>query len=242
MPATRSGPRSPAAILLRMDYHGIAVRRMPPAGFEEKVRPAHTAVVVVDVLNDFCAEGGMMDGEGADLTAVQSAAARIPRLLACAREAGALVVFVRNEYTTENNSYLSDVWLEQAVRRRGESYTERPVCAAGSWNQDFYGDVRPLPAEPIVTKHRYDAFLNTDLDLILRANRIDTVVLCGMATNVCVETTARAAFVRDYFVVVAEDGTATYSQAEHDASLATLDRYFGEVVAIDAIASAWDAA
>lgn len=242
MPATRAGRRLRAAILARMRYHGVAVRRMPPADLQEKVRPGHTALVVLDVLNDFCAEGGMMDGEGADLTAVQAAAGRIPRLLAAARAAGVLAVFVRNEYTSEANSYLSDVWLEQAVRRRGASYTERDVCAAGSWNQDFYGAVRPLPAEPVVTKHRYDAFLNTDLDLILRANRVDTVVLCGVATNVCVETTARAAFVRDYYVVVAEDGTATYSQAEHDAALATLDRYFGEVVAIDVLAAAWGAA
>jgi len=67
-------------------------------------------------------------------------------------------------------------------------------------------------------------------------------VLCGVATNVCVETTARAAFVRDYYVVVAQDGTATYSQAEHDAALATLDRYFGEVVTTDVLAATWGAA
>jgi len=101
-----------------------------PADLEEKIRPGHTALVVLDVLNDFCAEGGMMDAEGVDLTAVQAAARRIPRLLAAARAAAALVVFVRNEYTSAANSYLSDVWLEQAVRRRGASYTARDVCAA----------------------------------------------------------------------------------------------------------------
>jgi ureidoacrylate peracid hydrolase len=222
-----------------MYYHGIAVRRMPPESLEEKVQPGRTALVVVDVLNDFCADGGMMDAEGADLTAVREAAARLPRLLEAARAAGVLVVFVRNVYTTDGNSYLSDVWLEQAVRRRGASYTRRPVCAPNSWNNDFFGDVRPLDTEPVVTKHRYDAFLNTDLDLILRANRIDTVALTGVATNVCVETTARAAFVRDYFVVVVEDGTATYSQAEHDAALVTIDKYFGEVVTIDRLIGMW---
>ena len=66
--------------------------------------------------------------------------------------------------------YLSDSWLEQAARTRKGSYTRREVCALGSWEGDFYGDIHPEPGEPIVTKHRYSAFYNTDLDLILRSH------------------------------------------------------------------------
>src|ERR1700730_7523100 len=90
------------------------------------------------------------------------------------------------------------------------SYVTRPVCVANSWGADFFADVRPLATEAIVTKHRYSAFHNTDLETILRANGIRTVVLSGCATNVCVETSAREAFLRDYYVVIAEDGTAGY--------------------------------
>jgi ureidoacrylate peracid hydrolase len=205
----------------------------------EKLRPAHTAVVVVDVLNDFCAEGGTMDQEGLDVSAPREAAARIPALLDAARAAGALPVFVRNVYSTPTNHYLSDVWLEQAERRREGSYTTRPVCPPDSWNNDFYGDVRPRADEPIVTKHRFDAFLNTDLDTILRANGIRTVVMAGIATNVCVETTTRSAFLRDYYVVVAADACATFSEDEHEASLRTIDKYFGEVTTIDAVVNVW---
>lgn len=223
-------------------FADLTLPRRPLTTLAEKVRPGRAALIVIDMQNDFCAEGGMMDHEGADLSHVQAMAGRLPALVEAARAAGVFVVFVRNVYSTDTNWYLSEVWLEQAARRRRESYTRRPVCEAGAWNGDFYGDLRPLASEPIVTKHRFDAFLNTDLDLVLRAHRIETIVLTGVATNVCVETTARAGFVRDYYIVLAGDGTATYSAEEHDAALRTIDRYFGEVVGVDELAGLWQAA
>jgi ureidoacrylate peracid hydrolase len=209
---------------------------------EEKVDPSHTALVVVDMQNDFCAPGGMMDREGNDLGAVQQMAAALPRLLAEARSAGALVVFVRNVYTSDGNRYLSDVWLEQAARQRKGSYTVSPVCSPGSWGGDFYGDVRPSPDEPIVTKHRFSSFHNTDLETVLRARSIRTVVLAGVASNVCVETTAREAFVRDYYVVFLSDGTATYSGPAHEATLLVIDQFFGQVASIDEVVACWQVA
>lgn len=209
---------------------------------EQKLVASHTALVVIDVQNDFCASGGMMDGEGLDLTTVQEMADRLPSLIDSARQAGALVVFVRNVYSSEGNLYLSDAWLEQASRRRGESYTKRQVCAADSWEGDFYGDVRPIPADPIVTKHRFSAFHNTDLDTILRTNGIRTIVMTGVASNVCVETTAREGFVRDYYVVLLEDGTAAYVEEDHDAALRVIDRYFGQVASIADVKDVWESA
>jgi ureidoacrylate peracid hydrolase len=206
---------------------------------EQKIDPAHAALIVIDMQNDFCARGGMMDQEGADISAVQAMAERLPNLIESARGAGALVVFIRNVYTTERNIYLSDVWLEQMLRRRGESYTKRDVCGAESWEGDFYGEIRPRPAEPIVTKHRYGAFHNTDLDTILRVHGIRTVVLTGVATNACVDTTAREAFVRDYYVLLTSDGTACYSEQAQEATLQTLDKYFGQVVTVHEVSEMW---
>lgn len=206
---------------------------------EEKLDPRHTALIVVDMQNDFCAPGGMMDKEGADISAVQAMAKRLPDLIELARSAGALVVFIRNVYSTEANSYLSDVYLEQAARRRGGSYTVRDVCGPNSWEGDFYEDIRPLPSEPIVTKHRYGAFYNTDLETILRVHCTRTVVLTGVATNVCVETTAREAFMRDFYVVFTGDGTACYSDETHEATLRTIDKYFGAVVEVTEVTDIW---
>ena len=216
------------------------VAHVQPLGtLKEKVRPEHTALVVIDVQNDFCAPGGMMDQEGLDLTTVREVADRLPALLSAARAAGVLVIFVKNVYSTENNFYLSDSWLEQASRVRQGSYTTRPVCAEGTWEGDFYGDVRPEPGDPIVRKHRFSAFANTDLETILRANGIRSLVFTGVATNVCVETPAREGFMRDYYVVFTSDGTATYSQEDHDATLRNIDRYFGQVVSVSDLRAIW---
>lgn len=211
----------------------------PLRGLAVKATPAHTAIIVVDVQNDFCAQGGMMWKEGLDLTTVQEMAAKLPDFLDRAREAGVLVIFVRNIYSTDTNFYLSDTWLEQAARKRAGSYTTRPVCAAGSWEGDFYGNVRPHASDPIVTKHRYSAFYNTDLDTILRANGIRTLVFTGVATNVCIETTAREGFVRDYYVVVTKDGSACYSPEDQQSTLRNIDRYFGEVAELGELAELW---
>lgn len=214
-------------------------RPEPLDTLEKKLDPDHCALVVVDVLNDFCAGDGAMAREGLDVGAAQRMAQRLPALIDAARDSGVLVVFVRNVYSTEGDTYLSDVWLEQAQRRREGSYVDREVCPPDSWGNDFYGEVTPQAGEPIVTKHRFDAFLDTDLDLILRSNGVRSVVMSGVATNVCVETSVRQAFLRDYYVVLPSDAAAAYSAAEQEASLATIDRYFGQVTTCDDVIETW---
>lgn len=211
----------------------------PLKGLTEKVNPRHTALVVIDMQNDFIADDGLIAREGRDVSAAKEMAKRLPELVKTARAAGVFVVFVRNVYSSDQNFYLSDVWLEQAARKRAGGYTRIPVCAAGSRGGDFYGQVRPEPHDPVVTKHRYSAFYNTDLDTILRANGIRTVVLTGVVTNVCVETSAREAFVRDYYVVVVSDGTAAYDQADHDMTLKNIDRFFGETISLNELSVLW---
>jgi ureidoacrylate peracid hydrolase len=209
------------------------------ASLAAKVDPRHAALVVIDMQNDFCADDGFIARAGRDVSAAQAVAKRLPALIGAAREAGARVVFVRSLYSTASNDFLSDVWLEQAARRQGGGYTRAPVCGEGSVGADFYGDLRPAAGDIVVTKHRYNAFHATDLDLILRSNGVRTVVIGGVTTNVCVESTARDSFMRDYYTVVVGDGTAAYTSEEHNAALKTFDRYFGEVASIDELAGLW---
>src|SRR6516225_6352482 len=191
----------------------------------EKVDPRHCATLIVDVQNDFCAEGGAMHREGRDVKLVQKMVPRLVRLVEGARAAKVKCVWIRNVYNTGPNWYLSEVWLEHAQRRR---------------NGAFY-EIAPLPDEVIVTKHRYGAFEGSDLDLVLRSQNVRTVVMTGVATNVCVETTARQAFLRDYYVVFASDCTSTYSQIEHDATLRNIDAFFGQVASAAEIEACWAA-
>ena len=204
----------------------------------EKVDPRHTAVLLVDLQNDFCAEGGAMHREGRDVSLVQAMVPRLERLVTAARAAGTACIWIRNVYNTGPNHYLSEVWLEQARRRRNGAYVDYPVCEPDAWNGDYFG-IRPRPEEAVVTKHRYGAFEGTDLDLVLRSRGIRTVIMTGVATNVCVETTARQAFLRDYYVVFTNDCTATFSQAQHDAALFNIDQFFGQVVTGDEVMACW---
>ncbi|MBC7778604.1 MAG: cysteine hydrolase [Proteobacteria bacterium] len=209
------------------------------ASLDEKVRPAHTALLVIDMQNDFCADGGLVSKDGRDISEAQAMARRLPRLIDTARAAGVLAVFVRCEYSSEGNAFLSDVWLEQAVRERKGGFTRIPVCARESWEGDWYADIRPAQGDLIVVKHRYDAFQGTNLDLLLRSHGIRTLVLTGVVTNVCVETTARAGFVRDYYIAVVEDGCAAYLPEDHMQTLRNVRRFFGIVPTIDQLCALW---
>lgn len=204
----------------------------------DKVSPKHSAILIVDVQNDFCADGGAMHREGRDLTLVKDMVPRLAKFVTAARAAKVPLVWIRNVYNTGPNWYLSETWLEQAERRRRGAYLTIPVCEPNEWNGDFY-EIKPLPEEVIVTKHRYGAFESTDLDLVLRSQGIRTVIMTGVATNVCVETTARQAFLRDYYVVFSNDCTATYSQPEHDATLHNIDSFFGQVASAAEIQACW---
>jgi ureidoacrylate peracid hydrolase len=207
----------------------------------DKVDPRDAALVLVDVQNDFCAEGGAMHREGRDLSLVKTMIPRLERLIDAARAAKVRLVWIRCAYNTGPNHYLSEAWLEQAKRRRNGAYVQYPVCEPGEWNGDFF-QVKPLADEVIVTKHRYGAFEGTDLDLVLRSRGIRSVIITGVATNVCCETAARQAFMKDYYVVFTSDCTATFSQAQHDATLFNIDQFFGEVASSEQIMACWPAA
>lgn len=202
---------------------------------EEKIAPAHTALLVVDVQNDYCSSDSPMGRYGRDLSAAQAIIPDLQRLIASAREAGTLVVFVR---MLKSDATESEVQREQRLRSRHVADTNEFICREGSWGAEFY-EVDPLPGDLIITKHRYSAFINTDLDLILRCKGVKTLVIAGVATNVCVESTARDGFMLDYFIVVASDASAAYKPERHAASLDNITNSFGVVAAVEEIAAVW---
>ncbi len=205
-----------------------------PDSLAEKIDPRRAALIVVDVQNDFCATGGYFTKLGNDLTAVQSMVPRLVDFIGEARKVKLPVVFVQAIY---DECHLSAVWLE---KKRGRPVSPRH-CLSGTWGADFYL-VRPEPGDPIVQKHRYSAFIDTNLDLVLRSMGIETLLLSGVATNVCVESTARDAFQRDYYVVFLDDCSATTSEELHQGTLANIRRYFGNVVPAADVVAAWQAA
>ena len=101
---------------------------------------------------------------------------------------------------------------------------------------DWYSEVvKPKEDEYVITKYHYDAFEDTDLDLLLKGQGIRTLLFTGFTTNVCVESTARHGYIKGYYVVVASDCTETVTQNEYDASIVNINTYFGKTATSDEI-------
>jgi ureidoacrylate peracid hydrolase len=190
-----------------------------------------SALIVIDMQNDFCAPGGYFDRTGADLSAIDQLADRLISLIDAARRYGVMVLFVRSAY---DPIYLSEV---QKNRRRRVGW-DIPLCRDNTWGVQFFR-ITPLPEEPIVTKHRYDAFYGTDLELILQGNDKRNLFFAGVATNVCVETSLRSAFIRDFNVTLIADCAAARTRTAHEATLDTVRGHFGLVETSDDVQRAW---
>jgi len=206
---------------------------------EKKVDPSHAALIVVDVQNDFCSEGGAFDRDGADLTLMHAMFPRLISFIEKARKMKLLTIYIQSIYTTKSNCYLSDVWVEHYIRMGKGRFTEYPALEEGSWGAEFCNGFKPLPGEVVVQKHRYSAFLDTDLDLILRSKGIRTLIMTGVATNVCVEMTARIGFLKDYYIVLLRDCTATISEELHNSALRNIETHYGVVVDSSEVLHCW---
>jgi len=160
---------------------------------------------------------------------------RIAHLLEVARETKVSVVHI-GLLTEPGHRSDSGPWLAQ---RRRSTFSAADICMRGSSGVEFVDELRPLDNELVVYKRRYGAFSGTDLDLLLRSRGIATVVCCGVSTNVCVETTARAAFEHDYYVVVPSDGCGSWDRSLHEATLSNINHRFGITPRIDEIVGQW---
>ena len=108
-------------------------------------------------------------------------------------------------------------------------------CIEGSPESEIAPELMPLPTEKVVLKHRYSAFYNTDLETVLRCLKIQDIVISGVMTNMCVESTARDAYFRDYRVWIPADGTGSINEEMHLASLMNLALGFAQVTTTEAI-------
>lgn len=186
---------------------------------DEQLRPEHAALLIVDIQNDFCAEGGYLQRErNYNVAFAKTVAANIGRVAAAARRAGMPVVWIRSIYDFK---YLTDAY----IAKRGEE----GCCLEGTWGADFF-EIAPAPGELVVDKHSFSGFHDTELDENLRRRGIKTLVVTGVATNVCVDSTLREGFFRGYYIVLLEDCVGSNSRAGHDGTLATVRNNIGAVM------------
>lgn len=200
------------------------------------IAPSRTAVVVIDIQVDFASPEGVL-GAYVDMAVVQPAVSAAERLVEVARGAGVPVVFV-GLFTSPQTDSAS--WKERMRRRGGDPDNESALCRDGDVGSDFYGP-KPLPGEVVVKKTRYSGFVGTDLDARLKALGVDTLVVAGLTTECCVDSTVRDAFSLDYHVFVAADACAAYEPDIHVASLKVMELNSAILTDTAAIAAAWSA-
>lgn len=199
----------------------------------ELLRPPTTALIVVDVQNDYFDPKGALGRAGRDVSSAAGIVPVVSRLVAAARTAGCFIVHTRNWHTEFTDS---PTWVRRGRRMRSDSSLE--PGRANTWGSEFFG-LRPREDEFVLNKVRYDAFLGTSLDAVLRARRVESVVCIGGATNVCLDSTARAAVMRDYDTVIVPDACTSTDPDLHAAALENFARYFGSLAGSEEVLAAW---
>lgn len=204
------------------------------------IEPARTAVIVVDMQNDFGSSGGMMALAGIDISGNRAVIPATSRVLVASRQAGMLVIYLKMAFRAD----LSDAgapdtpnWLKHLPLRATEETTTPDgrasrILVRDTWNTDVVAELQPEPADVVLYKHRYSGFYETDLDKVLRSRSINSLIFTGWTTSVCVESTVRDAMFRDYRCLVLEDCTAEpigkgLLRSNHEASLLAIQILFG---------------
>jgi nicotinamidase-related amidase len=195
---------------------------------EELVESSHTALIIVDMQRDFVEPDGVFGLMGVDLSMYRESRPKLQELLKSARENDVLVIHIQNTSlpgrASDSPAHLRFNLRVHSGARSGADplvYT-RP----GTPGHEFVEDLAPVGDELVVRKYRSSAFWGTNLDLLLRSNGVETVVVSGCTTEGCVESTARDAMFAGYYVVLAEDCVASDDPAQHEASMLLMRHRF----------------
>ena len=207
-----------------------------------QIDAARTAVLVIDMQNDFGAKGGMFDRAGIDVSLIQRAVGPTARVLTAARQAGIPVVYLKMAFQAD----LSDAgpadapnWLKHHPVAIGTPVqapdgTASRILIRDTWNTDILPELAPQAGDFVLYKHRFSGFYATDLDATLKRCGAKYLLVTGCTTSVCVESTIRDAMFRDYCCVLLADCTAEplgkdFPRSNHEASLFVIGALFGWV-------------
>jgi ureidoacrylate peracid hydrolase len=174
------------------------------------MKTAGVAILVVDMLNEFLTEGGVMP-----FPRGRAIIPTLQALLSHCREQEIPVVYINEAHRPDYD--------DVEFKKRGVH------CIAGSWGAQVIDELKPEPGDHAVGKRRYSGFYDTDLDTLLRELGVKTLIVTGCVTNICVRSTVHDAFFRGYEVIVPKDCVEATDQREQDSSLWDIETHFGEV-------------
>jgi ureidoacrylate peracid hydrolase len=185
------------------------------------------ALLVIDMQNGFCHPDGSFPRIGMGLEGADEAVHNAAVAVAQARQAGLPVIFTRHLYRPGRPDEGA------ALVRNSPALAGVDGLAAGTWDAEVVDELKCTGSDLIVDKVRFDAFQWTSLEPLLRGLGVTDLVICGVVTNICVETTARSAFMRDYPVTLLADCCAAKTRRLHDISIEVLSAYeLAEIAAI----------
>jgi ureidoacrylate peracid hydrolase len=204
--------------------------------------PHETAVIVVDMQNDFGSEGGMFARAGIDISPIRAVIEPLSQVLTAARLARMPVIYLKMEFEPdlldaggrEAPNFLKHLPLGIGKIVQAPDGSDSRILIKNTWNTEIVPELKPEGGEIVVSKSRYSGFYKTDLDAILREQRIKNLIFTGCTTSVCVESTLRDAFFRDYRCLLLSDCTAepigsSEPRSNHEASLLVVQTLFGWV-------------
>ena len=191
-----------------------------------------TAHIVVDLQNGF-----MAPGQPAEIPMAREIVSNVNRISGALRAAGGLVVYIQNTIDAAAKEAWSNWFTYMSGERRQASMDA--AFAEGSYGHSLWPELDVLPSDLKMKKNRFGAFVpgSSPLHAVLQGRGIDTVIITGTATNVCCESTARDAMMMNYKVIFVSDGTATYNDEEHNATLGIMLAMFADVMTTDEVVS-----
>ena len=194
---------------------------------------ANTAVLCVDMQNGMCDPRGSHVRLGLDISRLTAAIEPCRLLMDAARAAGLPVIYSRLVYAKDFSN----------VGTRGTEVMQRlkdaRVCPEGSWDAEIVPALAPAPGELVIEKTRMSSFIRTPLVKELRARCIESLVICGVTTNMCIESTARDAAQLDFRTFVVEDAVGEVDPARHAAALTALRWGFAHIVSLGDVIGDW---
>jgi len=203
-----------------------------------------TALVVVDMQNAFASPGGMLDLAGIDVAPARDAVANARLVCEAARAAGMVVIYLTMGWPADGSTAggpdSPNPQKELALRLMRERPELRgKLLTFGTWDFQIVDELAPQPADIVIVKSRYSGFYGTNLDSVLRGKGIRNLLMAGIASNVCVESTLRDAFFHEYWPVMIEDATMPAGSADiQKATLYNVKTFFGWIANSEDVATA----
>jgi ureidoacrylate peracid hydrolase len=184
------------------------------------------AFVVVDMQNDYCHPNGTYPRHGLSCFSLDETVPAIASFAVRCRKQGIPIIHLRMAWNVDSSNYPIDAGL---IVEQSRPFLRHEGLRRGTWGAELLDDMPP--GDYVIEKTRYSGYHNTGLESLLRGLGIDTVILAGVVTNVCVEATARDGFHRDFRFVVLRDCVSAFNRELHEVSLKTMG-IFGRVAGL----------